>query len=130
MLTQRELDEFLGNFHARKTTVKKVKFPSLRAEAGLPQSKIPVDFIDDVTLDIWAVLGEASVTVREILNMQEGTVLELEKAAGDTVDLKVNGQDFARGEVIIIGNNLGIRVDKINEPRRNGRADKDVDKNG
>lgn len=116
MLSQSELDEFLGNFSQRKTTVKKVKFPVLPARADVPHARLPMEFVGDVTVDICAELGEATLTVREILNIREESVIELEKAAGDNVDLKVNGQKFARGEVIIIGNNLGIRVDRIREP--------------
>ncbi len=120
MLTQRELDEFLGGFSERKTTIKKVKFPQLQPQTGLLQTKLPVEFVGDVTVEIWAELGEASLTVREILNIKEESIIELDKAAGDNVTLKVNGQSFARGEVIIIGNNLGIRVDRIIEPGNTG----------
>jgi flagellar motor switch protein FliN/FliY len=130
MLTQRELDDFLGNFHKQKTVIKKVKYPALKADPGLPQSRLPIDFIDDVTVEIWAELGEASMTVGEILNMKEETVIELDKPAGETVNLKINGRDFARGEVIIIGNNLGIRVDRIYDPKINNDQDKGVGKNG
>ncbi|WP_347491380.1 FliM/FliN family flagellar motor C-terminal domain-containing protein [Desulfoscipio sp. XC116] len=126
MLSQRELDEFLGNFNTNKTTVKKVTFPPLHAEPSLLQSRLPLDFIGDVVVDIKAELGEATLTVREILNMKEGAVVELEKAAGDNINLKVNEQDFARGEVIIIGNNLGIRVDRVNEIDPHVPADKEV----
>lgn len=122
MLSQRELDEFLGSFNQRKTTVKKVKFPVLRPQAGVAQTRLPMEFVGDVNVEICAELGEASLTVREILSIKVDSVIELEKAAGDTVDLKVNGQKFARGEVIIIGNNLGIRVDRICDPGRPGSA--------
>ncbi|MCG8402590.1 MAG: FliM/FliN family flagellar motor switch protein [Firmicutes bacterium] len=113
MLSQRELDEFLGNLNERKTTVKKVNFPALQTRDGLPPARLPIEFVGDVTVEIWAELGEATLTVREILSIKEDSVIELEKPAGDTVNLKVNSQDFARGEVIIIGHNLGIRIDRI-----------------
>jgi len=116
MLSQRELDEFLGDFSERKTTVKKVQFPALSAGSVLPQAHLPMEFVGEVMVDICAELGEATLTVREILNIKEDYVIELEKAAGDNINLKVNGQEFAKGEVIIIGNNLGIRVDRIREP--------------
>lgn len=132
MLSQRELDEFLGNFSERKTTVKKVKFPAMQSPAAnLSRARLPVEFVGDVKVDIWAELGEATLTVREILNIKEESIIELEKAAGDNVDLKVNGQDFARGEVIIIGNNLGIRVDRICEPTNHSKpANKGYGKHG
>jgi len=120
MLTQRELDDFLSGFSERKTTIKKVKFPQLRPQPELPPARLPVEFVGDVTIEIWAELGEASLTVGEILNIKEESIIELDKAAGDNVTLKINGQSFARGEVIIIGNNLGIRVDRIIEPDNTG----------
>ncbi|HBX23695.1 MAG TPA: hypothetical protein DEF34_08735 [Desulfotomaculum sp.] len=115
MLSQRELDEFLGDFSENKTTVKKVQFPALSASAALPQARLPMEFVGDVIVDICAELGKATLTVKEILNIKEDYIIELEKAAGDNINLKVNGQEFAKGEVIIIGNNLGIRVDRILE---------------
>jgi len=128
MLSERELDDFLGNFSGRKTTVKKINYPVLSARPGMPGAKVPIAFINDVMLDIWAELGETSLTVREILNLKEDSVIELQKAAGDTVNLKINGQEFARGEVIIIGSNLGIRVDRIYETKSG--KNKDQVKNG
>lgn len=130
MLSQRELDEFLGSLNSDKTTVKKVSFPSLRVEPGLLHSRLPIDFIGDVVVEICAELGQATLTVREILNMKEDTIIELEKAAGDTVNLKINGQGFARGEVIIIGNNLGIRVDRVNDIKQPSSEEKEVPANG
>ncbi|WP_157833441.1 FliM/FliN family flagellar motor switch protein [Desulfotruncus alcoholivorax] len=124
MLSQQELDDFLGSFNARKTTVKKINYPALSAQTNLTGARVPVEFLHDVTLDIWAELGEATLTVREILNLKEDSVIELEKAAGDTVNLKVNGREFARGEVIIIGSNLGIRVDRIYDTKQT--KDKDA----
>lgn len=118
MLSQNELDEFLGKLNKRDTTIKKVKYPELRVQPDLPQSRLPIDYFKDLSVDILAELGQATLTVKEVLNIKEDMVIELEKAAGETVNLKVNGQNFARGEVIIIGNNLGIRVDRINDPKQ------------
>jgi len=130
MLSQRELDEFLGDFSEQKTTVKKVQFPALSAGAALPQARLPMDFVGDVMVEICAELGKATLTVREILNIKKDYLIELEKAAGDNVNLKVNGQEFAKGEVIIIGNNLGIRVDRIREPGHTKSADRETGKHG
>ncbi len=129
MLSQRELDEFLGDFRSNKPTVKKVQFPAFKAGTELPRARLAMDFVGDVTVDIYAELGEATLTIREILNIKEDYVIELEKAAGDNVNLKVNHQEFAAGEVIIIGNNLGIRVDRIREPEQT-RNSKETEKDG
>ncbi len=131
MLSQNELDEFLGKLNKRETTINKVKYPELQVQTALPQAKLPMDFFNDITVNILAELGQATLTVKEVLNLKEDMVIELEKAAGETVNLKVNGQSFARGEVIIIGNNLGIRVDRINDPSYSNGAHQTKDlKNG
>jgi len=118
MLSNRELDDFLGGLNnPQKTTVKKVQFPALQVDTGMPVSRLPIDSIEQVIVDIWAELGETSLTVKEILNMKEGMLIELEKAADDNVTLKVNDQTFATGEVIIMGNNLGIRVDRVKDTK-------------
>jgi len=129
MLSQRELDEFLGDFNTSKPTVKKVQFPAFGSGTELPRARLPMDFVGDVTVDICAELGEATLTIREILNIKEDYVIELEKAAGDNVNLKVNDQEFATGEVIIIGNSLGIRVDRIREPGQ-AKSSKETEKDG
>lgn len=129
MMADQELDGLGGGIkkpNPAKTNVKKVKFPALKKEPGITHAKVPISFIDNVVVDICAELGEATLKVKDILNMQEGTVIELEKAAGDTVNLKVNHQEFARGEVIIIGNNLGVRVDRVLDARQN-QGDKKED---
>ena len=130
MLSQRELDEFLGGLSERKTTVKKVNFPALQNRDELPPARLPIEFVGDVTVEIWAELGEATLTIREILCIKEDSVIELEKAAGDNVNLKVNSQDFARGEVIIIGHNLGIRIDRICDSHQSQPPGKGSDNDG
>ena len=72
--------------------------------------KMDMKSIEDTKLPIEVVLGGASKTLAELKNMGEGTILELDKLAGEPVDIKVNGKIVAKGEVVVIDENFGVRV--------------------
>jgi flagellar motor switch protein FliN len=90
--------------------------------APLAQSKAdkatanPIDFLYDVTLQVSVELGRTEMTVREILDMSLGTVIELNKLAGEPVDILVNGKTIARGEVVVIDDMFGVRVIDVLSP--------------
>lgn len=70
----------------------------------------------DFPLEVSVRLGKAEMTVGEILNLSVGTVIELDSMVADPVDLKVNGKSFAKGEVIVIGETFGVRLEGISKP--------------
>ncbi len=72
-----------------------------------------MELILDTELDVSAELGSAVRTVKEILELGPGSVIELNKLSGEPVDLFINGRNFSRGEVIVIAENFGIRVTDI-----------------
>lgn len=96
-------------------TVQPVQFTSL--QTGF-QTKEPsnIDLIMDVPLQITVELGKAKKTIKEILNLTPGSVVELDKLAGEPVDLMVNGKLLAKGEVVVIDENFGIRITDIVSP--------------
>lgn len=67
----------------------------------------------DVELDVAVVLGHAVISIESLLEWSEGSLLELEKRSGDAADMEVNGTPFAKGEVVTIGVNYGIRLIEI-----------------
>lgn len=67
----------------------------------------------NINLQIHVELGKTHSTIREVLEMGSGSVLELEKLNGEPVDLIVNKKPFAKGEMIVIGENFGVRVTDI-----------------
>lgn len=71
------------------------------------------DLIVDVPVRITVRLGQAAKTIGEILNLTPGSVIELDKMAGDPVDILVNGKLIARGEVVVIDENFGVRITEI-----------------
>jgi flagellar motor switch protein FliN/FliY len=70
----------------------------------------------DVPLQITVELGKSRRTIREILALGPGSVVELDKLAGEPVDLLVNGKLLAKGEVVVIDENFGIRITDIISP--------------
>jgi flagellar motor switch protein FliN/FliY len=76
-----------------------------------------VDLILDVPLLVAVELGRKSLSVKDILELVPGSLVELDKLAGEAVDLLVNGKLFARGEVVVIDENFGVRISAIISPK-------------
>lgn len=75
-----------------------------------------LDLILDVSVPVTVCLGSVQKTISEVLSMSEGHVLELDRAAGEPVDLMVNGKLVARGEVVVVENRYGMRITEIVDP--------------
>lgn len=92
------------------------------AFAELPPVRAPIDeqaeidLLLDVPLQITVELGQAKRTIRELLELGQGSILHLTRHAGEPVDVLVNGQHIARGEVVVIDENFGIRVTEVVSP--------------
>jgi flagellar motor switch protein FliN len=72
-----------------------------------------LEILHGVVMDVTVELGRARMTVRELLALAPGTVLELDRAAGSPADLLVNGRLIARGEVVVVDEDFGLRVTEI-----------------
>ena len=72
-----------------------------------------IDLLGDVDLEVTAQLGRAEMLVEDVLKLSGGSVVELDKLAGDPVDVLVNGRLVARGEVLVLNDNFCIRVSEI-----------------
>lgn len=72
-----------------------------------------MDLIMDVPLEVTVELGRTNKTIKEIIGFSPGTIIELEKLAGEPIDVLVNGKYVAKGEVVVIEENFGIRVTEI-----------------
>ena len=75
-----------------------------------------LDLIMDVPLDVSVELGKTKKTIGEILELNQGAIIQLDKLAGEPVDLLVNGKLIAKGEVVVIDENYGIRITTIISP--------------
>jgi flagellar motor switch protein FliN/FliY len=73
----------------------------------------PLSLLHDVEMGVTAELGRRRMTVRDLLSLTPGAVIELDRAAGSPVDVLVNGTLIARGEVVVIDEEFGIRISEI-----------------
>ncbi|MBN1846411.1 MAG: flagellar motor switch protein FliN [Sedimentisphaerales bacterium] len=84
-------------------------FSEMLAEAAASS----IDLLNDVDLDVKVELGRTQLTVEHILRLTNGSVVELDKLAGDPVDILVNEQLIARGEVLVVNDNFCVRINEI-----------------
>ena len=88
-----------------------------------PLSTVPVQINDaniglilDVPLQVNVELGRTKKSIKEILDLTKGSIVELDKLAGEPVDIMVNGKYLAKGEVVVIDENFGVRITEIVSP--------------
>ena len=83
-------------------------------KATPPADNIPL--LETVPLTLTAELGRTSATMEMVHKWGNQSLVELEKTVGDPVDVRLNGRLFARGEVVTVGENFGVRLTEIVEP--------------
>lgn len=88
-----------------------VAFTPLVADG--PPSAGRLDLLRGVEMQASVELGRARLTLNELLNLRDGAVLELDRAAGEPADLSVNGRVIARGEIVVVDENYALRITEI-----------------
>jgi flagellar motor switch protein FliN/FliY len=83
---------------------------------AIMRQKENIDIIMDVPLEVTVELGRTHKLIKEILEFSPGTIIELDKLAGEPIDILVNGKFVAKGEVVVIDENFGIRITDIINP--------------
>jgi flagellar motor switch protein FliN len=72
-----------------------------------------IDLLMDVMLQVSVELGRTRMTLRQILDLQQGSVVELDRIAGDNVDIFINGRLMARGEVVVVDDKFAVRISEL-----------------
>ncbi len=94
--------------------VKKVEFVELDDAGPRPGAQEEtIEFVWDVPMTVEAILGTTELTVKDVLEIGPGSVVELDRVYGDPVDVFLNGRLVARGDVVIIGDNFGVKITEI-----------------
>ncbi|MFM1823466.1 MAG: flagellar motor switch protein FliN [Planctomycetota bacterium] len=93
-----------------------VGLPDFGHPAGASASAAGIGLLGDVSLQVRIELGRTRMLVEDVLRLNADSVVELDKAAGDPVDIYVNGRRIARGEVLVLNENFCVRVSEILEP--------------
>jgi flagellar motor switch protein FliN len=87
-------------------------FPSLDGGGAAPAPK-NIDFILDIPMQVTVQVGSTKMIIRELLQLGQGSVIELEKLAGEPMEVLVNNKLVARGEVVVVNEKFGIRLTDV-----------------
>lgn len=118
-----ELKEELENEETQKKdnsliTVRPVRFPEFKEETTNRQIKKNLDILQDISMHISVEIGRTHSTIREVMDLEQGSIVELDKIAGEQVEVYANNKLVARGEVIVIEDKFGVRVTTTNIPKQ------------
>jgi flagellar motor switch protein FliN/FliY len=89
-----------------------VSFPSLDELPSAPGGS-DISLLLDVPLQVTVELGRTEMRIRNVLELVPGSIIELDKLAGEPVDVLVNGKQIARGEVVVIDEEFGVRITDV-----------------
>lgn len=90
-------------------------FEELRPD-GRGASTRDIDFLLDIPIEITVQLGSARMLIKDLLQLNQGSVLELEKIAGEPMEILANSKLVARGEVVVVNEKFGVRITDIISP--------------
>ncbi len=85
-------------------------------EEGTPGSDVNLDVVLDITVNLSMEIGRTKISIRNLLQLNQGSVVELERLAGEPMDVLVNNTLIARGEVVVVNEKFGIRLTDIISP--------------
>ena len=83
------------------------------AQAPGEGGEVPLAMLLDLTLPVSIELGRTNMTVQEVLRLGRGSVVQLDRLAGEPIDIYVGDRRFAEGEVVVLGEHFGIRITRI-----------------
>jgi flagellar motor switch protein FliN/FliY len=83
------------------------------ASSAVTAGEVPLSMLLDLALPVSIELGRTSMTVQEILRLGRGAVVQLERLAGEPIDIYVGERRFAEGEVVVLGEHFGVRITRI-----------------
>jgi flagellar motor switch protein FliN len=96
--------------------IEEIELEQLLPFDGDAGTETDIGLLLEVPLSISVELGRTSLTIRELLALGQGSILQLDRHAGEPVDVLVNGKRLARGEVVVIDEDFGIRVTEVVTP--------------
>ncbi|MEG6617320.1 FliM/FliN family flagellar motor switch protein [Peptococcaceae bacterium 1198_IL3148] len=118
-MSEEEIQSFMAKMQDLKreeeseAAVKPVRFPPITSSQPGPSIKASLMHLEDVTMEIYVELGQARIKIKDLLNLETDSVLELNKSAGESADIYINSKPFARGEILVINDHFAVRLNKI-----------------
>ena len=114
-MNQMQMPNMGMNMGANVPNIQQLQYPNLQTAMN-PTEQGNIGLIMDVFMEMTVELGRCQKSIKEILGFGEGTIIELDKLAGEPVDILVNHKAIAKGEVVVIDENFGVRVTEILSP--------------
>jgi flagellar motor switch protein FliN len=83
---------------------------------GTGNSSVNMEFLLDISLDVTVELGRSKMLINDMLKLGQGSVIELSKLAGESLDILANQKPIARGEVVVVNDKYGVRLTEVISP--------------
>ncbi|SCC91043.1 flagellar motor switching and energizing component [Thiomonas sp. X19] len=106
---------------APEAAAQRAPFPELRPDVGHAAYADQLDLVMDIPVTLSVELGRTKIQIRELLQLAQGSVVDLDRLAGEPMDVLVNGFLIARGEVVLVNDKFGIRLTDIVSPTERAR---------
>lgn len=103
--------------NASAEEISSAAFDELASERGDSKNKVDLDVLMDIPVTLQLEIGRAKVSIRNLLSYTQGSVVEMDRLAGEPLDLLVNGTLIAHGEVVVINDKFGVRLTDVISPQ-------------
>lgn len=110
------MQEQTGNETDSDQDIEKVETQSLQENTSMQQGDVNLDVILDIPVTIAMEIGRTRLSIRNLLQLNQGSVIELDRLAGEPMDVLVNGTLVAHGEVVVVNEKFGIRLTDVISP--------------
>ncbi len=118
-----QTEDALADSGPGNVTVSKAQFENFMTTQGGSGDSESMELLLDVELEVVAELGKKVIPIKDLLKIGTGSVVELEKSAGEPLDLLINGRKFGEGEVVVVEDHFGIRITQLS-----GRKEKETER--
>ena len=115
MSDQDNADAWVSALEQQTGKNKKAAMSELRDDST-PSNEVNLDVVLDIPVSISMEIGRTKISIRNLLQLNQGSVVELDRLAGEPMDVLVNGTLIARGEVVVVNEKFGIRLTDIISP--------------
>ena len=114
--SQELADEWASAVEEQNASVKPAALNHLSDEARIADPDVNLDVILDIPVSIAMEIGRTRINIRNLLQLNQGSVIELDRLAGEPLDVLVNGTLVAHGEVVVVNDKFGIRLTDVVSP--------------
>ena len=103
-----------SNAQTSEATEKKAETPATAGSAAVNNLRV----LENIEVKLTVEVGNTEIKIKDLLRLNEGSVVELERLAGEPLDILANGTKIAKGEVVMVGERFGVRFSEIVDPQK------------